>query len=64
MTCPFAEAPLIRALTPLVVRISTTRGAAERFAVLWSFAIDVPSSVTVSALNVAPVPLPVVDAME
>jgi hypothetical protein len=64
MRCPLAEEPLIRTLIPLVVKMpfSGVSGAAERFAVVWSLATDVPSSVSVSALKEASsVPEPVVE---
>ena len=52
----------MRTLIPFVVRIpqSTTRGEAERFAVVCNFAKEAPSSEIVETVIVALTPLPLV----
>ena len=61
--CPSAPVPEIRTLIPFVVRhplVPKSIGAADRFAVVWSFPKDAPTSLTVSTRIVALTPLPFV----
>ena len=54
--------PLIRTLTPFVVRAQSSIGGADSLATHWSLAIETPSSVIVRTRIVAPVPVPPVVA--
>jgi len=62
--CAFADAPLMRTLIPFVVRVPKLKesNGADSFGTAASFAIDVPASVTVATVIVAPVPVPPVVA--